>query len=171
MKFLLLLFLLCVLPQKSYALTCLAQGFSKDVFDSMDFIAKGTVSKSWIDKLDPRHIGNIPFRLTVEKAWKGAEIGDEVTISYELLGGDGFPYQEGKTYIIYANKDSSGVLTKAGCPIFEFPIPPELKEFASKRPYYLADKTKEELRYIEIMTKRLESLPEDTLDQYSQQRQ
>jgi hypothetical protein len=169
MKFLyaLIFSFLCFLPQKSHALSCLAIDFTPKVFDGMDFIAKGTVSKSWLDKLDPRHIGNIPFRLNVEKAWKGAKTGDEVVISYQLLGGDGFPYQEGNTYIIYANHSSGGVLSTHGCQIYTFPMSPELKEFTSNRPYYLAKKTKEELSYIEIMTQRLENLEEETLEKYS----
>jgi hypothetical protein len=168
MKFLyaLIFSFLCFFPQKSHALSCLATDFTPKVFDGMDFIAKGTVSKSWLNKLDPRHFGNIPFRLNVEKAWKGAKAGDEVTILYELMGGDDFPYQEGNTYIIYANNRWDGVLSTHGCQIYIFPKSPGLREFIQSPPY-VGETDPDKLQHISNMRKQLEQLEEETLNEYS----
>lgn len=53
--------------------------------------------------------------LRVKRAWKGAETRDVIVLT-GMGGGDcGFPFQRGKTYLVYAHRSDSGGLGAGIC--------------------------------------------------------
>ena len=136
MKHFILILLFFFFNLNAYALNCLPEKMSVEVFSKLDLIVKGSVSVQERSKS-----GGQSSRLLVDikKAWKGAKKGEKVTVFY--LNTSGIPYQSGKDYIIYAEKKNNKFITH-GCMFYNFDMymSPELRDYVTNPPYI--DKSK-----------------------------
>lgn len=99
-------------------MSCLPRALDMGLIDSLDMIAKGTITAKPEERMpmaegQPDRV-EIPFTLTVTKAWKSTSVGQKLDIVYQVSGGDGFPYHQGES-IIYATRDKDGRLVVNGC--------------------------------------------------------
>lgn len=143
------------------ARSCLPGKMNKKVFSDLGLIAKGKVFKEKRSRMSPVNKREMPFSIKVLKSWKGAVKGDRVKFTYLLSGGDGLPYKDGETYIIYADKKDGKFVTD-GCMIFSFEMSKELKDFTRNPPYI--DKNKPLPPNIRRLNRLLENHEEDSLN-------
>ena len=142
------------------ALSCLSRTMNQETFSKLDLIIKGKISLEKPPEKSKRRTSK-SFTVKVLKSWKGAKKGDHIKVTYLILGGDGLPYTEGKTYIIYANKNGKKFITD-GCMFFNFEMSKELEEFTQNPPYI--DKSKPLPPHIKRLKSLANNLEEDTLD-------
>lgn len=135
---------------------------NQEVYEKLDLIIQGTVRvKDGPWQNDAASMDRVPFTVEVEKAWKGAKVGDRIKVEYVVFGGDGFPFRDGQKSIVMA-VSNKGTFTLNGCTMaVDYPMPEDMKEFSQNPAYF--DK-KEQPDHIKKMQKRLENLPVDTLD-------
>jgi hypothetical protein len=97
-------------PQAAYACSCMAAGSPKESLEQSAAVFIGTV-----ESVGEPQDGSRFVLFDVRNAWKGVATSNIAVTTPQDSAMCGFNFEQGKSYVVYASQDESGVLSVNLC--------------------------------------------------------